>query len=349
MPQFGLAHRLLSGRHPDTSPPAGGADPNDGDVPTWSSALGAWLAQAPVPVQGADHSQLVNLDADDHPHYALLAGRSGGQSLIGGLAASENLTLQSTAHATRGYVRAQDDLQLLSDIIRDSGGNARLTLDTSSPHLLTAGDVQIPGYVALGNGASPYIGRLVNITGTLDTQGANALNATVYGNRSAASQITYGLLGGAFQQGTPSYSLLYGLYFLAQQQSSSPCLQMAGQLVAVASTAAGSGAITQAFGYYLATAGWGGSKPATVAAYYALDQGGVGVGLAYGLDIVDQTATTVRLLELGPTVPYLRLLGGANPPANQTNLYLKEQATLRQVQWKDGAAIGGGDRVMVLV
>lgn len=36
--------------------------------------------------------------------YALLAGRAGGQSLSGGNAASENLTLQSTAHATKGYI-----------------------------------------------------------------------------------------------------------------------------------------------------------------------------------------------------------------------------------------------------
>jgi hypothetical protein len=37
-------------------------------------------------------------------NYALLAGRAGGQTLNGGAAASENLTLQSTAHATKGYV-----------------------------------------------------------------------------------------------------------------------------------------------------------------------------------------------------------------------------------------------------
>ena len=36
--------------------------------------------------------------------YALLAGRAGGQTLIGGTASGENLTLQSTAHATRGSI-----------------------------------------------------------------------------------------------------------------------------------------------------------------------------------------------------------------------------------------------------
>lgn len=36
--------------------------------------------------------------------YALLAGRAGGQTLTGGTAASENITIQSTSHATKGYI-----------------------------------------------------------------------------------------------------------------------------------------------------------------------------------------------------------------------------------------------------
>ncbi|HEY0171514.1 MAG TPA: hypothetical protein VGB98_10860 [Pyrinomonadaceae bacterium] len=36
--------------------------------------------------------------------FALLAGRAGGQTLTGGTAASENLTLQSTSHSTKGYL-----------------------------------------------------------------------------------------------------------------------------------------------------------------------------------------------------------------------------------------------------
>lgn len=41
--------------------------------------------------------------------YTLLAGRSGGQTIIGGIAASENLTLQSTAHATKGFISIPSD------------------------------------------------------------------------------------------------------------------------------------------------------------------------------------------------------------------------------------------------
>jgi len=51
-----------------------------------------------------NHSGLANLAADSHSQYALLAGRTGGQTLVGGTASSENLNLQSTSHATKGRV-----------------------------------------------------------------------------------------------------------------------------------------------------------------------------------------------------------------------------------------------------
>jgi hypothetical protein len=74
----------------------------------------------------------------------------------------------------------------------------------------------------------------------------------------------------------------------------------------------------------------------------------------YGIQCTDFTAPTgfIRLLELGPSTPYLRVVGGAPAGANQTNLWLSEGAaptTLRQVQWKLNSALVAGDRVMVLV
>lgn len=52
-----------------------------------------------------NHNQLSGLTTnDDHTQYALLAGRSGGQTLRGGTLASNNLTLSSTAHATKGNI-----------------------------------------------------------------------------------------------------------------------------------------------------------------------------------------------------------------------------------------------------
>jgi len=47
-------------------------------------------------------------ETDPHTIYALLNGRAGGQTLIGGTAAGNNLTLQSTSHATRGMIVLAD-------------------------------------------------------------------------------------------------------------------------------------------------------------------------------------------------------------------------------------------------
>jgi hypothetical protein len=69
--------------------------------------------------------------------YALLAGRSGGQTLKGGTASGEDLTLMSTAHATKGSLffgtSAYDEV------------NNRLGIGTASPgeKLHVAGDIQV--------------------------------------------------------------------------------------------------------------------------------------------------------------------------------------------------------------
>lgn len=51
-----------------------------------------------------DHGGLSGLTDDDHSQYALLAGRSGGQTLTGGTGSVDNLTLSSTSHANKGFI-----------------------------------------------------------------------------------------------------------------------------------------------------------------------------------------------------------------------------------------------------
>lgn len=64
-----------------------------------------------IDINLSDHNTMDNLAVGDvHTQYALLAGRAGGQALIGGTASGERLSLQSTAHATRGYIRCNDNL-----------------------------------------------------------------------------------------------------------------------------------------------------------------------------------------------------------------------------------------------
>lgn len=75
------------------------------------------------------HNSLADLTTGDvHTHYTLLAGRAGGQIVNGGTAASENLDLRSTAHATKGAVltdnlRVQNQLQTLQAVDNASAGN----------------------------------------------------------------------------------------------------------------------------------------------------------------------------------------------------------------------------------
>ena len=56
----------------------------------------------------SDHGELLGLADDDHTQYALLPGRSGGQSFVGGSAASENLSLSSTSDLTKGNIVFED-------------------------------------------------------------------------------------------------------------------------------------------------------------------------------------------------------------------------------------------------
>lgn len=54
----------------------------------------------------SDHGTLTGLTDDDHTQYAILAGRSGGQTLTGGTGTSDNLTLAGTGNSTdNGQVR----------------------------------------------------------------------------------------------------------------------------------------------------------------------------------------------------------------------------------------------------
>ena len=63
------------------------------------------LLTADVLQAGLDHGSISGLSDDDHAQYALLAGRSGGQSLVGGSASANDLSLSSTSNATKGKIK----------------------------------------------------------------------------------------------------------------------------------------------------------------------------------------------------------------------------------------------------
>lgn len=67
-----------------------------------------WVAS--LPDTEITHSTLSGLTTGDagHTQFVMLAGRSGGQTVQGGTAASENLTLESTANASKGLILTKD-------------------------------------------------------------------------------------------------------------------------------------------------------------------------------------------------------------------------------------------------
>jgi len=125
------------GQIPDVSIPS----PAQGDVVYYDGS--DWVALSPgtngyyLQTQGAganpqwaslDHGALTGLTDDDHSIYALLAGRSGGQTIIGDTGSGGDLTLQSTSHATRGSVI----LDATNNIVVDQV-NGRVGIGTASP------------------------------------------------------------------------------------------------------------------------------------------------------------------------------------------------------------------------
>ena len=91
--------------------------PNSGDVLFWDGSK--WVASNPD--TEIDHGELSGLGDDDHTQYALLLGRSTGQTLIGGTGASESLTLTSTSHGTKGSIVFASKMQASADDTWDIG------------------------------------------------------------------------------------------------------------------------------------------------------------------------------------------------------------------------------------
>lgn len=56
-----------------------------------------------------DHGNLTGLTDDDHTQYVKKTGRATGQTIQGGIAAGENLSLGSTEHATKGKIYIGSD------------------------------------------------------------------------------------------------------------------------------------------------------------------------------------------------------------------------------------------------
>jgi hypothetical protein len=106
---------------------------SDGTDITWST-----LALADISPKA--HATLTSLTVDDHTQYALLAGRATGQTLIGGTASGEDLTLSSTANATKGSIFIGSSSLFEFD---QTSGQLKLPTSGSGAGLLLGTDVQV--------------------------------------------------------------------------------------------------------------------------------------------------------------------------------------------------------------
>ena len=91
--------------------------------------------------------------------FATLSGKSGGQTLIGGTAASETLTLKSTSHGTKGAI-------VLGTASEYDEANDRLGLGTLSPGAKVHA-ISTTEQARLGYNTSQYAGFTVDSTGIL--------------------------------------------------------------------------------------------------------------------------------------------------------------------------------------
>jgi hypothetical protein len=97
-----------------------------------------------------------------------------------------------------------------------------------------------------------------------------------------------------------------------------------------------SGTVLQMVNYWLRQPVMFGGSPSVslVRGIYIENQGGYSaISDVESLKIEDITSNTGHkyLIEAGPSMPYLRLVGGGDPPANKSNLYLKFGSTLYRV------------------
>jgi hypothetical protein len=111
---------------------------------------------------------------------------------------------------------------------------------------------------------------------------------------------------------------------------------------AVPSAVVFTGTVTAAYAFHAPAMNPFAGTPSIAAyrAFYSAAAASNKIVDAYGLDLADFTNNTgvTYLLNLGPSTPYMRLVGGSDPAGTDTNLFLKVGANLMQV-YSDGGTL----------
>lgn len=190
-----VAKAAASHTHAPSDLSQGGA--SSGQVLAWNGS--AWVATT---ISGGvtDHGALTGLGDDDHSIYPLLAGRSGGQTLVGGTGSGQNLTLQSTSNATKGRIlahpitvtqNATSDKCLTLQLM--SGGAAPFIecLHNNGATLISlnhVGQVSCAGFLASGVGLDVTLGS----GGDLRLRGGASQNMAVFSHAGGGYVTNFG-------------------------------------------------------------------------------------------------------------------------------------------------------------
>ena len=312
-----------------------------------------------------DHAALVNLAFPQACHTGFVAadGLAGGQTIIGGTATGENLSLQSTAHAARGVVQVIDALRIASGLIQDGGGDARVGLAAASPHLTLTGDLQIApaaGQTVAHAAIAPAVpsaytqlvlgGQLGSLAGAwkgIDLSPQLTIPSGSGGLQALFGQATLTVPAGAT-------GLMQGLQFTAYGGGQGTITEMEAVWGRVGTAPGSTVAITKAATLYARSPLFFGAKPTACYGLYVEPHSGVGITNAVGalIDAPIQATNNYTIWAGAPITgtPRLRLDSGT-PATFQTCLWLAEGTTptLRQVQWKQFQNLQAADRVMILV
>lgn len=121
---------------------------------------------------GIPHSGLSGLTSgDDHTQYVKFAGRSGGQTLSGDTASAGNLTLNSTAHATKGKV-------FLNGATTYVGSAGQIVVGNGG--VLSLQDTGAATTITLDAANATYGSPLLSVGTTSNTYATFVLSATAY-------------------------------------------------------------------------------------------------------------------------------------------------------------------------
>ncbi len=164
-----------------------------------------------------DHGVLGGLTDDDHTQYALLAGRIGGQSLIGGTGAGDTLTLRATSDGLAGdhNIAVNDNLDLQTFNILGVGNYTGATGTLTG--LWTFGDGAVVSRTTAGSAIAATAAQgdeiavitLISTTSVGNTNpGASAIHV---GNRDPNSNVdaVAGTIYVRADTGTPANSTIY--------------------------------------------------------------------------------------------------------------------------------------------